>query len=54
MSIFLEQHGIKLHQGNNSDATLTSSLPIRCSTYCSIRKISSPPRSGLMSQGCRA
>ena len=51
MSIFLEQHGIKFHQGNNSEATLTSSLPIRCSTYSSIRKISSAPRSGLISQG---
>ena len=50
MSIFLEQHGIKLHQGNNSEATLTNSLPIRCSTYSSIRKISSAPRGGLISQ----
>ncbi|MFZ0917038.1 MAG: hypothetical protein WAN04_09110 [Candidatus Udaeobacter sp.] len=54
MSIFLEQHGIKFHQGNNSEATLTSSLPIRCSTYSSIRKISRAPRSGLTSPGIRS
>jgi UDP-N-acetylmuramate-alanine ligase len=46
MSIFLEQHGIKFHQGNNSEATLTSPLPIRCSTYSSIRKSAAPQEAG--------